>query len=86
MWKVNSQTNTVKIENPVIQIQGTLWDDGGMTCLQISYFDSNFFLLQVRILHFEVKVENVQLWIWATPNLIFNDFYLKSNDFYFYLI
>ena len=35
--------------------------DGGMNHLLISYFDSNFYLKQVKILHFDVRVENGQL-------------------------
>ena len=35
--------------------------DGGMKHLQICMFDSDFYLHQVRILHLDVKFENVQL-------------------------
>ena len=35
-------------------------NDGGMNRLQISNFDSNFFILQVKISHLNVNVENGQ--------------------------
>ena len=38
-----------------------LQNDGGMNRLQISKFNSNFYLQQVRILHLDVKVLNGQL-------------------------
>ena len=36
--------------------------DGGVKRLQICVFDIDFYLQQVRILHLDVRVENVQLW------------------------
>ena len=38
---------------------------GGMNHLEMSNFDSKFFILQAQILHFDVKVKNCQLQIWA---------------------
>ena len=35
--------------------------------------DSDFYLQQVWILHLDVKVENIQLWISTSLNLILND-------------
>ena len=45
-----------------------------------SFIDTNFNQLQVQISHFDDKVANVQLQIWASLILIFNDFYLKLNN------
>ena len=50
--------------------------------LQKSFVNNNSDLLQVLILHYGVKVDNVQLKIWASLNLILNIFYLKFNDFF----
>ena len=36
-------------------------NDGGMNCLQISNFDSNFYILQFRILYLDVKFQNGQI-------------------------
>ena len=41
-----------------------------MKLLQICIFDSDFYLQQVRILHLDVKVKNVQLRISTSSNLI----------------
>ena len=56
--------------------------DGGMKRLPICMFDSDFCLQQVRILHLDVKVENVELQKSTSSNLKKNDFYMKYNDFY----
>ena len=45
-----------------------------------SFIDTNFNQLQVQISHFDDKVANAQLQIWASLILIFNDFYLKLNN------
>ena len=50
-------------------------NDGGMNCLQISNFDSNFYVQKVWISHLDVKVENGEFPISTFLNLIFNDFY-----------
>ena len=50
-----------------------------MIHLQISMFDSNFYRQQVRILYLDVKVENIQLRIYASSNLTLNDFYILPN-------
>ena len=47
----------------ILNLVSSLNKDGSMKNLQICMFDSDFYLQQVRILHLDVKVENVQLWI-----------------------
>ena len=54
--------------------------DGSTHRLQKSFIDTNFNQLQVQISHFDDKVANAQLQIWASLILIFNDFYLKLNN------
>ena len=47
----------------------TTFQDGGMKCLQIFMFDSDFCLQQVQILKFDVSVENFQLRKSTSSNL-----------------
>ena len=49
--------------------------DGCMKHLQICMFESYFYLQQVKILHLDVKVENVQL-ITSTVMKVFFRFFL----------
>ena len=54
-----------------------LWSINKKITLTIDIYD-----IKVRILQNELKVENVQLRIWASSNLKISDFYFKLNYFY----
>ena len=54
-----------------------LWSINKKITLTIDIYD-----LKVRILQNELKVENIQLRIWASSNLKINIFYFKLNYFY----
>ena len=62
-----------------------MMQDGSMQHLQISNFDSNFYtILQVQILHFDIKVEIGQLRIWHLKTFTWRWMFFTLSPFVFY--